>query len=110
MSTTMDEHEFHRVAEKALRRIEGRLGDLDPDDVDVTLSMGVLTLEFTDKARFVINSHRAARQIWMAANVQAWHFSYDPAQDRWFGDRNGEELFSTVAELVSSRVGYPVEI
>jgi CyaY protein len=106
----LDEHRFDLLADEMLRRLEASLGNLDPDDCDVTLSMGVLTLEFGDGSRFVINSHRAARQIWMAANSRAWHFSVDPDQDRWYGDRQGEDLVQTVEQVVSEKIGYPVRI
>ncbi len=106
----LDEHEFDLLAERWLQRLEDHLGELDPDDCDASLSMGVMTLEFADGNRFIINSHRAARQIWMAANVQAWHFSYDAQQDRWIDQRSGQDLLPLLTQLVSEKVGYPVEI
>jgi CyaY protein len=57
----------------------------------------------------VINSHRAARQIWMAAIASAWHF--DPAADgRWRATRSGDELRATLARVVHERIGLAVQL
>jgi CyaY protein len=100
----MDEAEFDRVARDELSYIENALADVDPDDVEVSSSDGVLRLDLRDGTRIVINSHRAARQIWMAAISSAWHFDpIDPAV--WRTGRTGEELRPTLARLVRERIG-----
>lgn len=84
--------------------LEDRLGEVDPDDVDLTVSAGVIRLDLRDGSKIVINSHRAARQIWMAAVATAWHF--DPLEDgRWLATRTDEELRPTLARLLRERVG-----
>jgi CyaY protein len=71
------------------------------------LSGDVLTIEFDDETRYVINSHVAARQIWLAADRSAWHF--DPNADgRWLDRRTGSELWATVHELLTKKLGRPV--
>ena len=102
----MDEAEFDRVARDELSYIENALSDVDPDDVEVSSSDGVLRLDLRDGTRIVINSHRAARQIWMAAVASAWHF--DPAAPGgggWRTGRTGEELRPTLVRLVRERIG-----
>jgi CyaY protein len=100
----MDEVTFDQVARDELHRIEDALSDVDPDDVEVSTSDGVLRLDLRDGTRIVINSHRAARQIWMAAISSAWHF--DPAGDgSWRAAKSGEELHETVMKLVRDRIG-----
>lgn len=84
--------------------LEDRLGEIDPDDADLTVSAGVIRLDLRDGSKIVINSHRAARQIWMAAVATAWHF--DPLEDgRWLATRTDEELRPTLARLLRDRVG-----
>jgi CyaY protein len=100
----MDEAEFDHVARDELRYLEDAFADVDPDDVEVSSSDGVLRLDLRDGTRIVINSHRAARQIWMAAIASAWHF--DPAgTGSWRAAKSGEELRPTLARLVRERVG-----
>lgn len=107
---SIDENQFDLIADRWLRRIEKSLGDLDPDECDVELSQGVMNLDFRDKSRFVVNSHRAARQIWLSANAHAWHFSYDGTKDRWSDDRNRDDLLEVLERLVSEKVGTPIRI
>jgi CyaY protein len=100
----VDDKTFDALAREELGAIEDRLADVDPDDVEVSTSDGILRLELRDGTKIVINSHRAARQIWMAAVASAWHF--DPGADgRWRAARTGEELRATVRRLVQEHVG-----
>jgi len=106
----MDEQQFDTLAAGELRYLEDQFMDVDPDDVEVSSSDGVLTLELRDGVRVIVNSHRAARQIWMAAVASAWHFDYDPTRSCWCADRTDEELRSTLAELLKARIGIDVTL
>ena len=100
----MDETRFDEIAREELARIEDKLEEVDPDEVEVTSSDGVLTLELRDGVKVIVNSHRAARQIWMAAVASAWHFSYDESDGRW-RTANAEELRGTLSGLIAERIG-----
>ena len=94
----MTESEFEKLASDALDRLDKAVRD----HVDADLANGILTLEFEDGAKFVINSHAAARQIWAAANLSAMHFSWDGA--RWLDSKTGRELFAEVGRLVTEKL------
>jgi CyaY protein len=105
----MDEASFDRVARDELHELENAFSDIDPDDVEVSASDGVLRLDLRDGTKIVINSHRAARQIWMAAVASAWHF--DPSADgRWRAAKTGDELRPTLARLLHDRIGVTVSL
>jgi CyaY protein len=105
----MDVPEYQKLADKAFRRIERALADIDPDDVDCELAGDVLTLTFKGGAKCVINTQRPTRQIWLAATSRAWHFTYDPATERWMDDKGqGTELFALVGESVKKASGIDV--
>lgn len=105
----MDDASFDRVARDELHELENAFSEIDPDDVEVSTSDGVLRLDLRDGTRIVINSHRAARQIWMAAVASAWHF--DPSTDgTWHASKTGEELRSTLARVVHERIGLAVSL
>jgi len=105
----MDEDDFDRVAREELSALEDAFADIDPDDVEVSVSDGVLRLDLRDGTRVVINSHRAARQIWMAAVSTAWHF--DPAAaGAWRAPKTGEELRPTLARLIKDHTGVAVPL
>jgi CyaY protein len=100
----VDDKTFDALARDELRALEDRLADVDPDDVEVSTSDGILKLDLRDGTKIVINSHRAARQIWMAAVSSAWHF--DPGGDgKWTASKTGDELRATVARVVKERIG-----
>lgn len=106
----MDEAAFDRVGRAELADIEERLGDVDPDDVEITSSDGVLTLSLRDGIRVVINTHRAARQIWMAAVASAWHFDPPAAAGEGWRTGAGQELRATLRDVIRDRIGLTLDL
>jgi CyaY protein len=105
----VDDKTFDVLARDELRALEDRLADVDPDDIEVSTSDGILRLDLRDGTKIVINSHRAARQIWMAAVSSAWHF--DPSPDgTWQAAKTGDELRSTVRRIVQERIGLDLSL
>ncbi|MEO7329046.1 MAG: iron donor protein CyaY [Minicystis sp.] len=104
----LTEQEFEKLADLELHDLERALDAQDGLEVD--LSSGILTLEFPDGLKYVVNSHRAARQIWMAAERSAWHFDFVRSSARWVAPKNGDELRSTLEGVVSRKVGAPVQL
>lgn len=104
---TLSEREFEKIADEELKKLSKALDDID--DLEADLQMGVLTIAFADGARYIVNSHRAAKQIWGAAERTAWHF--DPTSDgRWVASKSGDELWSTVTRVLSTKLGRPVHL
>jgi CyaY protein len=103
MAATMDDGTFDDLAEGALRALDSALNDVDGIEAD--LESGILTVEFADGVRFVVNSHRAARQIWMAAGASAWHFDVDPGSKRWTATKSGDELWSCLEREIGQKLG-----
>ena len=105
----LSEQEFERAADATLHALDGALSDLDAA-LEVDLESGILTLEFVDGAKYVVNSHRAARQIWMAAERSAWHFDLDSNKNAWIASKSGDELWATIEGVVSRKLGRPVAL
>lgn len=83
--------------------------DAFPDELFAELAGDVISVEFNDQTRYVINSHLAARQIWLAAERSAWHF--DPTPDgRWVDRKTAAELWPTVASLLGKKLGRSVTL
>jgi CyaY protein len=81
--------------------------DAFTDELFAELAGDVLTVDFEDDTRYVINSHVAARQIWLAAERSAWHFGGQP-DGRWLDRRTGAELWATLGELLGKKLGRAV--
>ena len=105
----MDEQAYLKLADATFKRIEDLLEDVDADDVDVERAGDVLTLAFKNGKKCIVNTQRPTRQIWLAANARAWHFSFDEAQGRWLDDKGqGVELFAKIAAIVKEHAGVDV--
>ena len=105
----MDESTYQRLADAALKTIVDAFEDVDSEKVDVDTVGDVVTLTLSGGRRCVVNTQRPARQIWLAANARAWHFSWDAAGERWLDDRGrGDDLFGTIARIVKDGAGVEV--
>lgn len=105
----MEDGSFDKLARDELTYLEEQFMEIDPDEVDFSSSDGVLRLELRDGVRIVINSHRAARQIWMAAVADAWRFDPDQGDGKW-RTANGAELRATLAGLIRERIGLDIPL
>ena len=104
----MDEARYQKLADAALRAIEDMLVDVDAEVVDIDRAGDVITLTFP-KSKAISNTQRPTRQIWLAANARAWHFSWDDASDRWLDDKGQNvELLAQVASIVKESGGVDV--
>jgi CyaY protein len=99
----MQDH-FDIIADTELRHLERMLGELDPDEVEVELSQGVLTLTLADDSKIVVNSHHAAGEIWMAAYRQAWHFAPKEEGGRVEWRTAKEELRTTLGRILAEKL------
>jgi len=102
----MTQADFEALADAALEQIQLSL-DASGIDVDVeSKADGVVELTFEDGSKMVINRHRAAREIWVAARAGGFHFRWDGTA--WRDTRDGAELFAALSKLVSAQGGEAV--
>ena len=96
----MDEQRYLRLADDVFKRVIDLFEDVDGDDADVEPKGDVVTIRFRDRSRLVMNTQRPVRQIWVAGQKRAWHFSFDEASERWLDDKGeGDELFAVVRRV-----------
>ena len=106
----LSEAEYDSVAAPELQRLIASLDELESDAIEAELASDILTIEFEDGARYVLNSHRAARQIWLSAESSAWHFDFLPDGKSWVAAKTGDELWATLTRLVSGKLGEAVTL
>lgn len=106
----MNRQDYVRRSDECLERVTKALEPLDPDEVDFATSDGVVTIEFADRVRYVLNRQTAANQMWFAAGARAWHFDWDEAKQAWIDDKEHVELFGRIAAVISAKVGRAVRI
>jgi CyaY protein len=105
-----DQRSFLHRADACLERVAGWLEGFDPDELDFSSADGVLTLEFADRQRFVLNRQTAADQMWFAAGAQAWHYDWDAESGSWRCGKDGHDLYQRLGEVVSEKLGRSVSL
>lgn len=108
----LTEEQYRKKATETLSHLLTQLDSLSQrlgESFEVELSNDIVTVEFADGVRFVINSHRAAQQIWMAANTNAWHFN-PTAQGSWVCSKSGETLPAVLAAQLRNKLNVAVEL
>jgi iron-sulfur cluster assembly protein CyaY len=106
----LDSAEYEALALPELKAVLEALDGLEEDGIDAELSSDILTIEFSDGQRYVLNSHSAARQIWLAAERSAWHFDWDPEARHWIAQKSSEELWATLEGLLQHKLGHAVRL
>lgn len=102
----MDETTYYRHAKAAFTKVENALDGLDENAVDFERAGDVLTVTFASGKKCVLNTQRPTRQLWLAADAKAWHFSWDDAKAAWLDDKGeGIELFAKISDIVRHHVG-----
>jgi CyaY protein len=105
----MEELKFDTLADTKLHALETALDSIE--SIEAELSQGILTIEFEEGQPFLINSHRAARQIWMAAERSAWHFDPNNDGSRWVCSKDPHEELNVVLEKVlSNKLGVDIKL
>jgi CyaY protein len=85
--------------------------DAYPDELFAELEGDVLNIEFEDRSKYVVNSHAAARQIWLAAERSAWHFDYVEERSSWLDSKTqAVELWAQLEQLLARKLGHPVQL
>ena len=104
----MTKQEYLLRADDCLSRVEAWLEEFDPDEVDYSTTDGMVSIEFPDGVRFVLNRQSGNDQMWFAAGVRAFHYDWQEGVESWRDDRDGHDLFAKIAEVVGEKIGRAV--
>ena len=107
---TLTESEYDHLAHAELLSLRDAIDALDTEEVEAELESGILTLEFEDDSRYVINSHQAARQIWMAADRSGWHFDWHPETKSWVSTKSSDELWSVLQATLTKKLATQITL
>jgi len=97
----MNETEFHRAVDAVLERIERSVEASAALEVD--LESGILTVTCPDDSRVIVNRQTPNREIWVAARSGGFHFTW--REGEWRDTRSGDELFASLARILSMQGG-----
>jgi len=103
----MNEAEFKRHYDATLLAIEQAI-EGSGTDIEFETANDILTLEFPNRSKIIINAQTPARQLWVAARSGGFHFNFDAASGTWRSDQSGVELFAELSRLASEQAGETV--
>ncbi len=103
----MNESEFDKRATDTLLRIEQAVEESGAD-IEFEGTGGILTLEFGNGSKIIINKQAAAKQIWVAAKSGGFHYGH--VNGRWINDQGGGELMNELSRLVREQSGEDVTL
>jgi CyaY protein len=106
----VDESNFNHLAEETMAAIEEAI-EASGVDIDYDNIADILTLEFPNRSRVIINKQTPLTQIWVAAKSGGYHFDFDEKSRTWCLNTNPEkELFTQLSLYCSEQLGEPVEL
>ncbi|HEB54969.1 MAG TPA: iron donor protein CyaY [Gammaproteobacteria bacterium] len=107
----MDESEFNQKVDELLTTIEDIIDEIIEEqdlDIDFETAGGILTLQFEDSSRIIINRQTPLRQIWVATRSGGFHFAFHPENNQWREEKTGAELFAELSRHCSASAGNDV--
>ncbi len=103
----MTETEFNQQVDAVLMKIEAAL-DASGADIDYETTAGILTLEFADGSKIIINRQGATQEIWVAAKSGGFHYRWDGVA--WRNTRDGSELFVALSGFIGQQAGIGISL
>ena len=107
ITDAMNDSEFDKMATDIMLNIEQAI-DGSGAEIDLAATGGVLTLEFENGSKIIINKQGAAQQIWVAAKSGGFHYGFVNGQ--WINDQGGGELMSELSRFIREQSGEDVTL
>ena len=102
----MTDSDYLSRAEAVLAAVEAALDDIDAD-IEAERNGNVLTLEFENGSKIIINLQPPMQEVWIAAKAGGFHFKYIDGE--WRDTRNGTEFYAALSEYATQQAGEPVK-
>jgi CyaY protein len=105
MEFSMTDQEYLTLAEAVLTAIE-RDVDTAEADIEFERSGNVLTLEFENRTKVIVNLQPPKHEIWLAAKSGGFHYKYVDGQ--WRDTRDDSEFFAALSKYSTEQAGEPI--
>lgn len=103
----MTETEFNQEVDALFMKIEAAL-DARDTDIDYETTAGILTLEFDDGSKIIVNRQGATQEIWVAAKSGGYHYRWN--EGAWRNTRDGSELLTSLSNYISRQSGQDIAL
>lgn len=103
----MQESEFNQKIDETLYAIEEAIDDAGVD-IDYDTISGILTLEFNNQSKVIINRQSALNQLWLAAKSGGFHLDF--VDEGWFCKTEDSSLNDLLNRVCSEQSGEAVNL
>jgi CyaY protein len=101
-----DDSEFRRTVDALLHELLDQVDEIEAD-LDPRLTPGNLQVVFEhDGSTFVLSQQTPTHELWLSANLTAWHFRY--IDGVWVERDSDETMLEVLGTLFSGKVGHRV--
>ena len=107
----MNDTEYDSRVDAIFMQIEEALDEIeanDEADIDYESAEGILTLEFVNRTKIILNKQPPLHQIWVATKFNGHHFNLEGEQ--WIDERFGAEFWAFIDDAVSKQAEQPIKI
>ena len=102
-----DDAHFRRSVADVMDALLEQIYEIDSDDLDPRMTSGNLQVVFEDSgATFVLSQQTPTHELWLSANLTAWHFLC--VDGVWLERDTREPMLDILGTLFSGKVGFPV--
>ncbi len=105
MKKETNDQAFNRTLEQLEDLLDNCEADIDYDTIS-----DILTIEFQNGSKIIINYQSANGQLWLAARSGGFHYDYDENTYRWINDRNGTDFFDDLSRLATEQAGEEISL
>lgn len=101
----MTDSEFLELADKLYQKIEDSI-EVSGADIDYDQNGALLTLEFDNRSKLIINRQQPLHQIWLATLENGHHYDYK--NGLWIDDRSGDDFLIFLSTAINKQSGEKV--
>jgi CyaY protein len=101
----MTDSEFLALADVLYQKIEDGIEESGAD-IDYDQNGSLLTLEFENRTKLIINRQQPLHQVWLATLENGHHYDYKDGL--WIDDRSGVEFLSFLSKAITKQSGEEV--
>lgn len=95
----MNEHDYHLKVDAVLLHLEESLDEITHVDLDYESASGILTIDFPNGTKIIVNKQPPNLQIWVATKFDGHHFDW--INDCWIDNRTGKEFWALMSEAAT---------
>ena len=103
-----DDAQFRLAVSALLDTLLEQVDEIDSDDLDPRLTSGNLQVLFEESnATFVLSQQTPTHELWLSANLRAWHFRREAGV--WVERDTREPMSILLSRLFTEKVGNVIE-